>query len=155
MKVKLLSEGAKVPTRAKEGDAGFDLYAPKNAEIKPGRNVVPLDISVELNHLTEGQVRPRSGFSINGMEGYELSDIDFTNPKRFDVDVILGTVDEGFRGVVGVIIKSFEKDSFIIRKGTKIAQMVIENYCDEPFTIVDELSDSKRGANGFGHTGSM
>lgn len=155
MKVKLLSEGAKIPTRAKYGDAGYDLFAPNNVKVKPGRNVIPLDISVELDHLTEAQVRPRSGFSIKGMEGYALSDNELKEPKRYDADVIIGTVDEGFRGVVGVIIKSFEKDSFMIKAGTKIAQMVIEKYCDEPFIEVDELSESERGVNGFGHTGTM
>lgn len=152
MKVKLLSQGAKVPTRAEEGAAGYDLYVPANFEVKPGRNVIPLDIKVELDPGTEAQIRPRSGFTLKGMEGYLMTDLD--TPKRFDADVIIGTVDESYRGVVGAIIKSNETGPFIIKAGTKIAQMVIEHYCSDPFEIVSELSETKRGENGFGHTGT-
>lgn len=152
MKVKLLSQGAKVPTRAEEGAAGYDLYVPFDIEIKPGRNLISLDISIELDPGTEAQIRPRSGFSLNGMEGYLATDLE--TPKRFDADVILGTIDESYRGVAGVIIKSHEKESFIIKAGTRIAQMVIESYCNAPFEIVSELSKTKRGENGFGHTGT-
>lgn len=152
MKVKLLSEGAKVPTRAEEGAAGYDLYVPTDFEVKPGRSVIPLDIQIELESGTEAQIRPRSGFSLKGMEGYLPEDME--TPKRFDVDVLLGTVDESYRGIVGVIIKSYESEPFIIKAGTKIAQMVIEHYCSDSFEIVSELSETKRGENGFGHTGT-
>ena len=152
MKVKLLSPGAKIPTRAKDGDAGYDLYAPKDFEVKPGRNVLPLDIQIELKPKTEGMVRPRSGFSINGIEGYLANDPQTL--RRFDADVIVGTVDEGYRGVVGVIIKSYENFPFMIAKGSKVAQMIISKYCDEPFEEASELSKTERGENGFGHTGT-
>ena len=86
------------------------------------------------------------------MEGYFMNDLN--TPKRFDADVILGTVDESYRGIVGVIIKSYESEPFIIKAGTKIAQMVIEHYCNESFEIVSELSETARGEGGFGHTGT-
>lgn len=146
MKVKLLSPSAKIPTRAKAGDAGYDLYAPENCIIFPGRNLIPLNISIELDPHTEAQIRPRSGFSWKGIEGY-IEDPE--NLKRFDADVLIGTVDEGFRGVVGVIIKSYETQPFTIKLGTKIAQMVISHYVDTPFELVENLSESERGANGF------
>lgn len=152
MKVKLLSPGAKVPTRAEEGAAGYDLYVPYDFKVMPGRNLIKLDISIELDPETEAQIRPRSGFSLKGMEGYLVTDL--KTPKRFNADVILGTVDESYRGVVGVIIKSFESESFIIKAGTKIAQMVIERYCSDPFEVVAELSETSRGEGGFGHTGT-
>lgn len=152
MKVKLLSPGAKVPTRAEEGSAGYDLYVPCDFIVNPGRNLIKLDISIELEPKTEAQVRPRSGFSLKGIEGYLIDDLD--TPRRFDADVILGTVDESYRGIVGVIIKSYESIPFIVKQGTKIAQMVIEHYCSEPFEIVSELSETERGKGGFGHTGS-
>lgn len=152
MKVKLLSEGAKVPTRAENGAAGYDLYVPYDFEVKPGRNVIPLDIQIELESGTEAQIRPRSGFSLKGMEGYLPEDME--TPKRFDADVLLGTVDESYRGTVGVIIKSYETIPFIIKAGTRVAQMVIERYCKKPFEIVSELSGTKRGKGGFGHTGT-
>lgn len=152
MKVKLLSEGAKVPTRAENGAAGYDLYVPHDFKVTPGRNVIPLDIQVELDPGTEAQIRPRSGFSLKGMKGY-LSE-DAKTPMRFDADILLGTIDESFRGTVGAIIKSSETEPFIIKAGTRVAQMVIERYCNDSFEIVSELSETRRGENGFGHTGT-
>ena len=152
MKVKLLSPGAKEPTRAEEGAAGYDLYAPNDFVVNPGRSVLQLDIKIELDRGTEGQIRPRSGFSLKGMEGYSMNDLD--TPKRFDAEVLLGTIDESFRGIVGVIIKSYENEPFIIKSGTRVAQMVIEHYCSDPFEVVAELSETSRGEGGFGHTGT-
>ncbi len=151
MKVKIVTPGAKIPTRANEFAAGYDLYAPTDFEIKPGRNVLPLGIKIELDPHTEGMIRPRSGFSVNGIEGKSLKD---SKVKRFDADVIIGTIDEDFRGIPGVIIKSFESDPFVIEAGTKVAQMVIHEYCSQPFEIVDVLSQTERADQGFGHTGS-
>ena len=152
MKIKLLSEGARIPTRAENGAAGFDLYAPTDFILTRGRNLLPLDIAIELEPGTEGQIRPRSGFSLKGMEGYVPTDAD--KIARFNADVLLGTVDESYRGNVGVIIKNFD-EPFIIKKGTRIAQMVISTYCSSPFEVVDELSETSRGDQGYGHTGTV
>lgn len=131
MKVKLLSEGAKVPARADEGAAGYDLYAPCDFTVNPGRSVMPLDIQVELNPGTEGQIRPRSGFSLKGMEGVvSASD---TTARRFNVNVLLGTIDASYRGNVGALLQSFETQPFIIKTGTKVAQMVVSTHETEPF----------------------
>lgn len=152
MKIKLLSEGAKVPVRTTEGAAGYDLYLPKDYVVNPGRNRLPLDIAIQLDHHTEAQIRPRSGFSLNGIEGFAL--LDTTTPLRFDADVLLGTLDEDFQGNVSAIIKSYEKTPFIIKKGTRVAQLVISKYVANPFEIVENLEPTKRGENGFGHTGT-
>lgn len=74
--------------------------------------------------------------------------------KRFDADVLEGTVDESYRGTVGVIINSHETEPFGISIGTKIAQMVIERYVVPEMCVVDELDDTERGIGGFGHTGA-
>ena len=152
MKVKLLSPGAKVPTRANKYAAGYDLYSPVDFEIKPGRNILPLGFKIELDPNTEGMIRPRSGFSSKGMEG--ISPDDPKKPKRFDADVIIGTIDEDFRGIPGVIIKSNESTPFIIEAGTKVAQIVISRYESNPFEVVDELSQTERADQGWGHTGT-
>ncbi len=152
MKVKLIAPGAKIPTRANEYAAGYDLYAPTDVEIKPGRNILPLGIKIELDPNTEAMIRPRSGFSAKGMEGPDPKDP--SKKKRFDADVIIGTIDEDFRGIPGVIIKSYESSPFIIEAGTKVAQMVISKYCSDPFEVVDKLSETERADQGFGHTGS-
>lgn len=148
MKVVLLSEGAMVPKRVNDYAAGYDLFTPADVVINPGRNMIPLDISVELDPQTEGEVRPCSGFSIKGMKGFALNEPN--TEKRFDADVIIGTVDEDYRGIVGVIIKSFEKEPFLIKHGVKIAQLVVKKYVGTPFEVVSELSATDRGARGFG-----
>lgn len=146
MKVKLLSEGAQLPKRATDCAAGYDLYVPADAVIKPGRNVVPLDISIAIPSGFEGQIRPRSGFSAKGMEG--------ASTKRYDADVLLGTIDSDYRGVVGVLVKSNETEPFTIAQGTRIAQLVIAPYHAEEMEECDELDDTERGAGGYGHTGT-
>lgn len=159
MKVKLLSEGARLPEKATVRSAGFDLYTPANAIIYPGRNVVPLNIAMAIPLGLEGQIRPRSGFSVKGVEGFPYFNEDSinnpgTDSQRYDADVILGTIDSDYRGNVGVIIQSHESTPFIIGKGTRIAQLVIA-----PYTIVGVeesamLDDTVRGEGGFGHTGT-
>lgn len=152
MKVVLESHFAKAPERTDDGAAGFDLFLPNDFAVKPGRNVVPLDIRIELNPGWEAQIRPRSGFSAKGMEGFNPNNL--LEPKRYDADVILGTIDENYRGIVGVIIKSYEKVPFILKRGTKVAQMVISPYFAAPFVVDSELSSTSRGDGGFGHTGT-
>lgn len=157
MKVKLLSSEAKVPTKGTDEAAGFDLYVPHNFVITPGRNIVPLEFAMSLDPGKHAHIRPRSGFSAKGMEGYRL-DVDFENgydpvAQRFDADVIQGTVDSDYRNSVGVLVKSFEKEPFLVTAGTRIAQMVILCHSDEEIITVDELEDSNRDG-GFGSTGT-
>lgn len=144
IKIKRLSEDALLPVKATDGAACFDLYVPKDTPICKGRNVVQLDLAIELPHGTYAEVRPRSGFSAKGME-------DITGCRR-DADVLHGIVDEDYRGNIGVIIRS--KDYFIIKKGTRIAQMLIGEYRQCDFAEVDDLSSTDRGEGGFGHTGT-
>ena len=151
MKIKFLSDTAQMPTRADKGAAGFDLYVPQDTVIHPGRNIVPLDFAIELTGESEAQIRPRSGFSAKGMEGYCIQD---DSCNRYDADVILGTVDKTYRGNVGVIIKSYEKQPFLIKQGTRIAQMVISHCYLGELELVEDLSDTERGEGGFGHTGA-
>ena len=141
--IKKLSEDALVPVRATDGAACFDLYLPKVTAIQKGRNVVPLDIAIELPHGTYAEIRPRSGFSAKGME-------DIHGCRR-DADVLLGTIDEDYKGNVGVIIRS--EDFFVLGKGTRVAQMLIANYRLCELEEVDELSTTARGEGGFGSTG--
>jgi dUTP pyrophosphatase len=155
MNIKLLSPGAKVPTRGTQFSAGYDLYVPNDTIIEPGRNIVPLDISIALGADQEGHIRPRSGFAAKGFEGHELTETGYKKvPKRFNADVIQGTLDADYRGNVGVIVKSCEKKPFMVTAGTRIAQMVIEVHYSGDFTVVDELDDTTRGEGGFESTGT-
>lgn len=149
MKIKLVSEGAKMPSKADCGAAGFDLYVPKDTVINPGRNIIPLDFSMELEHGYEATIRPRSGFSAKGMECVQDG-----QTVRADIDVLLGTIDETYRGIVGVIVKSCVDSPVVITQGTRIAQMVISPCYMDELTQVDELTETERGEGGFGHSGT-
>lgn len=91
-------------------------------------------------------IKPRSGFSAKGMED--------KNGRRMSADVLDGVIDSDFRGNVGVIIKSKEVVAFILKKDTRIAQMIFQRYETPELTEVDELSETERADGGFGHTGA-
>lgn len=155
MKIKLLSEGAKVPTKGSDQAAGYDLYTPENFIVNPGRNVIPLNISIALPIGTHGHIRPRSGFSAKGFEGHELNGDNYIiETKRFNCNVLHGVVDSDYRGVVGVIVQSFEDKPFLVSAGTRIAQMVIVRQEDVAFEVVDELDDTARADGGYESTGT-
>jgi dUTP pyrophosphatase len=144
IRIKRLSEDALVPVRATDGAACFDLYVPRDTPIQKGRNIIPLDIAIELPRGFYADIRPRSGFSAKGFE-------DITGCRR-DADVLLGTVDEDYRGNVGVIVRS--EDYFVVAKGTRVAQMLIGNYYSCGLKEVEDLSSTDRQGNGFGSTGT-
>lgn len=144
IKIKRLSKDALIPVRATDGAACYDLYVPRDTAISKGRNVVKLDLAIELPQGTYAEIRPRSGFSAKGME-------DITGCRR-DADVLHGCIDEDYRGNIGVIIRS--EDYFVIRKGTRIAQMLIGEYRQNELVEVDDLSLTDRGEGGFGSTGA-
>ena len=132
-----------LPQYAKPGDSGFDLVAAEDTIIWPGETkVVPTGLSFEIPPGYELQVRPRSGIS-----------------RNTKLRVILGTVDSGFRGEVGVIVDNTERNlgtnmkAHIIERGTRRAQGVIAPVITAHFEEVDELSNSDRGTGGFGSTG--
>ncbi|MDZ4454603.1 dUTP diphosphatase [Bacillus cereus] len=142
MKIKRVKD-VELPQYAKPGDSGFDLVAAEDTIIWPGETkVVPTGLCFEIPPGFELQVRPRSGIS-----------------RNTKLRVILGTVDSGFRGEVGVIVDNTERNlgtnmkAHIIERGTRIAQGVIAPVITAHFVEADELSDSERGLNGFGSTG--
>lgn len=143
IRIKRLSEDALIPMKATDGAACFDLYIPRETAIQKGRNIVPLDIAIELPRGTYAEIRPRSGFSAKGME-------DIHGCRR-DADVLHGCVDEDYRGNVGVIIRS--EDFFVLGKGTRVAQMLIGEYRQCGLVEAEDLTSTDRDANGFGSTG--
>jgi dUTP pyrophosphatase len=141
--VKLLTEDAVLPTYAKDGDAGFDLYAAHDAFISPGSTVlVKTGLAFELPDGFEIQVRPRSGNSMK---------------TKMRVANSPGTVDSGYRGEVGVIIDNTDDVEYgrpiHIQKGDRIAQGVLQRVPRAKFIVKSELSKSERGDGGFGSTG--
>lgn len=130
---------ARVPVKAHEEDAGFDLCASEDFLLKAhSYGCVPTGLSMELPRGTEGQVRPRSGLAAkNGITVLNAP----------------GTIDAGYRGEVKVILINHSDTDFAITAGMRIAQLVIQPVVEAAFTEVSALCDSDRGQGGFGSTG--
>lgn len=130
-----------LPTYATEGSAGMDLLAAVESDvsINPAETVlVPTGISVQLPEGFEAQVRPRSGLAIK----YQIGILN--SP---------GTIDSDYRGEVKIILTNFGKQPFVVRRGDRIAQMVIHRYARVEWEEVESLDETARGGGGFGHTG--
>lgn len=139
LKVKLLNENAKLPQYAHVGDAGLDLFSTLEMSIEPGESkLVPTGISIQLPASTEAQIRPRSGLALK---------------NQITVLNTPGTIDEGYRGEIGVILINHGKLPFKVEIGMKIAQMVIKPVIPVEVFEVDELSETERNIGGFGSTG--
>jgi dUTP pyrophosphatase len=130
-----------LPHYATQGAAGLDLLAAidSDMEILPGRRAaVPCGIAIELPPGMEAQVRPRSGLALN-------HGVTVLNAP--------GTIDSDYRGEIKAILINHGDAPFVIKRGTKIAQMVIARHEQAQIVESDSLSDSARGAGGFGSTG--
>lgn len=141
VKFKKLHPDAIIPDYAHEGDAGMDLYSIQDDIIEPLTwKLIPTGLSCELPEGTEGQVRSKSGIALkNGV--FVLN-----SP---------GTVDENYRGEIGVILYNLNTQTpFVINKGQKIAQYVINQVeYVETLEVHEELSSTERGEGGFGSSG--
>ena len=136
------SEGLPIPHYQTEHSAGVDLYAAVDNDmvIESGMwKLVPTGITVAIPEGFEGQVRPRSGLALK-------HGIGMLNAP--------GTIDADYRGEIGVILFNVSNIPYTIRRGDRIAQLVIATLAQASFKRVDVLSDTKRGAGGFGHTGT-
>lgn len=139
LKIKRIHEEAQIPYQANPGDAGLDLHTIENITIEAGEAVlVSTGIQIELPEGTEAQIRPRSGLALK-------HSITVLNSP--------GTIDEGYRGEVKVILINHGKESFQVEKGMRIAQMVIAPVLRVNLEQVESLSDTGRGKAGFGSSG--
>lgn len=150
VKIKKLSDDAIVPVKATEGSAAYDLYAPCDMLVRPGRSVIDMKFAIELPLGYEAKVEPRSGYSCKGFAGAAASDMD--PDMRFDCDVLPGKIDSDFRNSIGVIVCNRDK-AFFIKRGQRIAQLTIYSVGVADFVLSEELSDTERGMGGFGSTG--
>lgn len=131
-----------LPSYARLGDAGADLVAREDATLAPrgGRALIPTGISVALPEGFAGFVQPRSGLAAN--HGVTC----LNSP---------GLIDAGYRGEIRVVLVNLDPDrAFEVRRGDRIAQLVVQRVESCLFEQVSELSASERGEGGFGHTGS-
>ncbi len=130
-----------LPTYSTDHSAGMDICAAVDGEfvLKPGETaLIPSGFAIALPEGFEAQVRPRSGLAI-----------------KHQVTVLNspGTIDADYRGEVKVILTNFGKQDFVIKRGERIAQMVIARYSRVAWEEKDSLEETQRGAGGFGHTG--
>ena len=137
--VQKIEEDAIVPYKAHKEDAGMDLFSIEDKTLKPmERKLIRTGIKIELPKNTEAQIRPRSGLALkNGITVLNTP----------------GTIDEGYRGEIGIILINLSKEEFRVEKGMKIAQMVIKPIININVEVTRELSESSRGEDGFGSTG--
>lgn len=151
IKIKKLTEDAIIPHRSRGGDACYDLYTRKDyIVLGKSKNIIPTGIAIQLPKDLEAEIRPRSGISLNGLR-CRCFDIDAFTVS--DIDVIQGTIDSNYRGEINIILRNNSNYDIIIPKHTKLAQMKINYVPDVELVEVKELSDSNRGANGFGSSG--
>jgi dUTP pyrophosphatase len=145
IKFKKQSENAKMPTKATEHSAGWDLYAYLHEDIFGyrfrsipigGRVSVDCGIALEIPEGFEGQIRPRSGLALK--EGAVCA---------------FGTIDSDYRGYISVILFNLSYSPIRIENHQRIAQLVLQPVIDISFEEVSELSVTDRGSKGFGSSG--
>ena len=130
-----------LPAYATFGSAGMDLVAAVESDvsISPAETIlVPTGISIQLPEGYEAQVRPRSGLAIKHQIGI------LNSP---------GTIDSDYRGEVKIVLTNFGRQPFTIRRGDRIAQMIVQRYARVEWEEVQSLDETVRGGGGFGHTG--
>ena len=140
LQIKRLDPDLPIPRYAHEGDAGLDLLSAVDVELKPGeRTRVPTGIAIALPEGCAGFVLARSGRALR--EGLALPNAP-------------GLIDSGYRGEIQVVVVNLDpSDPIYIRRGEKIAQLVIQRVEGADIEVVDELPGSQRGEEGFGSTG--
>lgn len=138
LKVKKLSPNATLPVRASAGAAGYDLFSSEDCVIEPRtRKVVKTDLSMQIPPRHYGRVAPRSGLSF-----------------KFGIDIAAGVIDCDYRGPLGIVMVNNGPNSFQVKTGDRVAQMLLERVSTPEVEEVDELDDTTRGTAGFGSTGT-
>jgi dUTP pyrophosphatase len=141
IKIKKIDATAVLPTRNKIGDAGYDLYSMDEGILRSGqRKLFSTGISISIPEGFYGRIAPRSGLA-----------------WKSGIDVLGGVIDSTYRGILGVILIYHDDNPeawpFHVRKGDKIAQLIIEKCHDIEWEEVNVLDSSDRNENGFGSSG--
>ena len=132
-------EGLPLPSYATPGAAGMDVVAAEDLDLAPGqRHAVATGFRVAIPHGYEIQVRPRSGLAFK---------------HGISVPNTPGTIDSDYRGELKILLINHGAESFVIRRGERIAQLVPAVVTQAAFDEVEELNDTDRGHGGFGSTG--
>ncbi|MGI6257362.1 MAG: dUTP diphosphatase [Anaerovoracaceae bacterium] len=141
MKVKIHSRNGRLPAYETEGAAGMDIRAHLDEQVvlMPGeRKLIPTGLRIQLPQGYEGQLRARSGLSIN-------HGICLING--------VGTIDSDYRGEVKVALINLGQDAYTVKDGDRIAQLVVAGFERVSWEEEESLSETARSDGGFGHTG--
>lgn len=138
LKVKKIQVDAKAPHYSHKGDAGLDLFSSVDSVLNKGEvKAVPTGIQVAIPEGHVGLIWDKSGISLKG------------------VHRLAGVIDSGYRGEVRVVMANLGEKLFVVKRGMKIAQLLIQPVMDVEVVEVDELEETSRGQNGFGSTGKF
>lgn len=142
VKILKLDENAALPVKANESDAGYDLFSTQNMVIQSmTRSAISTSLAIILPEGYYGRIAPRSGLAVNR-----------------GIDVLAGVIDSGYRGEIKVVLMNLGTENFYVRKGDKIAQIILEKCYSIKFREVtkEEFSSQKseRGKGGFGSSGN-
>jgi len=137
-RIKLESSTAQPPKRGSDGAAGFDLYSDdESVTIEPGaRKMISVGFSIAVPRGCYARIAPRSSLA-----------------WKHGIDVGAGVVDSDYRGLVRVILFNLGDAVFTVKRGDRIAQMILEKIATPSLRVVDDLDDTSRGSGGFGSTG--
>lgn len=136
LKVQRLHPAASLPTYATAFAAGADLYCVEAFTLEPGaRRLVATGLAIEIPSGWYGRVAPRSGLAV-----------------KHGIDVLAGVIDADFRGELRVLLINLGEQAVSLDAGARIAQLIIEQAATGDYLWVAELSDTTRGAGGFGST---
>lgn len=137
--IKKVRQDAVIPQYAKDGDAGFDLHACETVTVRPHQKaIVPTGLAFAVPVGCEMQIRMRSGAALK---------------TPLIVANAPGTIDSGYRGEVGIIVRNLGDNPYTVNKGDRIAQGIIAPVVHVSFRETEELPSSERGADGYGSTG--
>jgi dUTP pyrophosphatase len=138
LKVKKLSDNSYTPSRGSLDAAGYDLYSAYDVVIPAeGKELVKTDIAIALPQNCYGRIAPRSGLA-----------------WKHHIDIGAGVIDRDYRGNVGVVMFNLSKSDYHVKKGDRIAQLILEKIMTPDIVVVKDLTETTRGAGGFGSTGS-
>ena len=136
VKLNELHGSAEPPTRGSEEAAGYDLYSYENETIVSNQiKLIDTGISIRVPKGTYGRIAPRSSVSKKG------------------ILINAGVIDRDYRGPVKIMMHNLSQNDYIVNKGDRIAQLILERIVTPPVTIVEKLDETIRGEGGFGSTG--
>lgn len=137
LKIKKLKNDAKLPSYGHPGDAGMDIYSCEERTLLPQEQaLISTGIVMEIPDGYVGLVWDKSGLS-----------------TKHGLKTLAGVIDAGYRGEISIAMANVGSEAYTFKKGEKIAQMLIQKVEQAEFEIVDKLSETSRGAGGFGSTG--